>query len=269
MTDKEQLENEMLSEGKAFVEGVLVHNYVPHFKGKNYFFTPEEQRLMNKFNEITGTDFNDIKSIWDKDRYFNDIWENVSEGIPGILGRAAKNFVKACLEKPNTFVLIFCEKLSYDICEKEKPRLLNALSQSIGQPIELRIELIYHCQFSRAELDRILSVLYPREWDNRIANKTESQKERDYILQTIDRIYTVVESIDGPFWIEKTPYEREDGKTVKKYCFYNGRENLRFSKREMKMFLQTAAIKCGVPKDTARWYRFVNKLFKQFFNGYR
>ncbi len=71
-----------------------------------------------------------------------DIWFDVADGIPGMLGRNALGCTGIDFEKPNIFVATFENAVAKDFCEKESARLQNALSQSVGQAVRIRFVLL-------------------------------------------------------------------------------------------------------------------------------
>jgi DNA polymerase-3 subunit gamma/tau len=69
------------------------------------------------------------------------VWKNAADAIPGMLGSYATKCIQVTFEKPNMFVAFFDNKMVRDVCEKESPRLQNALSQAVGKSVKIRLEL--------------------------------------------------------------------------------------------------------------------------------
>jgi len=75
------------------------------------------------------------------DERASSVWHSAAEPIPGMLGSMAMSCTSVRFEKPNVFVAVFDKKTSKDYCEKESARLRNALSQSVGTAVTIRLEL--------------------------------------------------------------------------------------------------------------------------------
>jgi DNA polymerase III gamma/tau subunit len=75
------------------------------------------------------------------DEQASSVWHRAAESIHGMLGSMAMSCLSVRFERPNIFVAVFDKKISKDFCEKESARLRNVLSQSVGEAVNLRLEL--------------------------------------------------------------------------------------------------------------------------------
>jgi DNA polymerase-3 subunit gamma/tau len=97
--------------------------------------TPKE-----RFAESFATQGVDLVTLTDEKATI--VWKNAADKIPGMLATYASNCKKISFESPNLFVAVFDNGLAKEICEKESPQLQNALSQTIGQAVRIRFELV-------------------------------------------------------------------------------------------------------------------------------
>jgi DNA polymerase-3 subunit gamma/tau len=79
------------------------------------------------------------------------IWLEAVDSIPGMLGSAAAKCKSIRLEKPNVLVATFDNKTSKDFCERESARLQGVLSQSVGEAVKIRFELVAQEEPTSAE----------------------------------------------------------------------------------------------------------------------
>ncbi|MDR2757720.1 MAG: DNA polymerase III subunit gamma/tau [Planctomycetaceae bacterium] len=98
------------------------------------------QTPLQRFNESSVQPKIDLNSITDESAV--EIWQNAIDTIPGMLATYAASYKKLTFEKPNGFYVVFDNRLAKELCERESPRLQNALSQAIGKAIRIRFELI-------------------------------------------------------------------------------------------------------------------------------
>jgi len=70
------------------------------------------------------------------------VWFDAADSIDGTLGSMAMNNKGIRFEKPNVFIATFDSKTSKDFCEKELARLQGVLSQSVGESVKVRLELV-------------------------------------------------------------------------------------------------------------------------------
>lgn len=98
------------------------------------------QTPLQRFNETSAPPKIDLDSMTDKKAVM--VWRGAIETIPGMLATYAANYKKLTFEKPNCFLVVFDNRYAKELCERESPRLQNALSQAIGKTIRIRFELI-------------------------------------------------------------------------------------------------------------------------------
>ena len=106
-------------------------------------------------------------------------------------------------------------------------------------------------------LDTILSRLEPVDWEKyQIVGCNKEIKppsERDYILRPIERILATADSIGSPMVYHTGVI-----------YYWTGTHYTPLPETALRNFLIAAAIRCGVPYDTAIFQYFVEKLYKQF-----
>ena len=105
-------------------------------------------------------------------------------------------------------------------------------------------------------LDRILAKFEPVDWNQYCTagrnDEIKPPSERDYILRTCERILATA---------SETPIVNKQESI---YC-YTGTHYRIIADSELRNFLIEAALRCGVPNDTAIYQFFVEKLTRQFY----
>ncbi|MDR2116593.1 MAG: DNA polymerase III subunit gamma/tau [Planctomycetaceae bacterium] len=106
----------------------------------SHFQTPIAQTPLQRFNEASAPPKIDLDNMTDD--LAVTIWRKAIDTIPGMLATSATSYKKITFEKPNGFAVVFDNRYAKELCERESPRLQNALSQAIGKTIRIRFELI-------------------------------------------------------------------------------------------------------------------------------
>jgi hypothetical protein len=102
--------------------------------------TPSGQTPLQRFNEASVPPKIDLDRMTDEKAVI--VWRDAIETIPGMLATYASRYKKLTFEQPNSFLVVFDNRLAKELCERESPRLQNVLSQTIGKAIRIRFELI-------------------------------------------------------------------------------------------------------------------------------
>jgi DNA polymerase-3 subunit gamma/tau len=100
----------------------------------------QDQTPLQRFNEASISPPVDLDNMTDEKAVT--VWRNAIENIPGMLATYAAGYKKLIFEKPNSFLVVFDNRLAKELCERESPRLQNVLSQTVGKAIRIRFELI-------------------------------------------------------------------------------------------------------------------------------
>ncbi|MCL2005204.1 MAG: DNA polymerase III subunit gamma/tau [Planctomycetaceae bacterium] len=69
------------------------------------------------------------------------VWFEAMESIPGALGSRAMKCTSLRFIEPNVFAVVFDDRESKELCEKESARLQGVLSQSVGAAVKVHFEL--------------------------------------------------------------------------------------------------------------------------------
>jgi hypothetical protein len=116
-------------------------NTVAHPYSASQTPTPTSgQTPLQRFNEASSSPKIDLDSMTDEKAVT--VWRDAIETIPGMLATYAAGYKKLTFEKPNSFFVVFDNRLAKELCERESPRLQNVLSQTIGKAIRIRFELV-------------------------------------------------------------------------------------------------------------------------------
>ncbi len=70
------------------------------------------------------------------------IWDEMLEEVPGMLGRCAGDYRRLRFEPPNVFWIEFAKKISKDYCETNSAQLRSLLNRVIGKAVQLRFLLV-------------------------------------------------------------------------------------------------------------------------------
>lgn len=95
------------------------------------------------------------------------------------------------------------------------------------------------------ELDVILSNIEPVEW--------EEHREKKYLMRTVERILNTAKVVE-------IPIVAHNGMIY----YWANTHYIPVLREPLQNFLLEAALQCGVPNDTAEFFIFVGKLYKQF-----
>ncbi|MDR1271254.1 MAG: DNA polymerase III subunit gamma/tau [Planctomycetaceae bacterium] len=112
----------------------------PNSNSVNSVSQTSGQTPLQRFNEASAIPKIDLETMTDEKAVA--VWRDAIDTIPGMLATYAANYKKLTFEKPNGFFVVFDNRMAKEFCERESPRLLNALSQAIGKAIRIRFELI-------------------------------------------------------------------------------------------------------------------------------
>jgi DNA polymerase III gamma/tau subunit len=105
----------------------------PTVKAVQRAIAPPQSQHRSLRESIGLADLNDVRA--------SSVWHSAAESIDGMVGSIAMSCKSVRFEKTNIFVAVFDKKTSKDFCEKESARIRNALSQSVGKAVTIRLEL--------------------------------------------------------------------------------------------------------------------------------